>query len=61
MLSGMEEDVKRQFGITDPDYYNYLNAHGCYTVDDTNDANDYNEMLNAMSIMGKACTIVTMA
>jgi hypothetical protein len=28
----MDEESKKQFGIVDPDYYNYLNVHGCFKV-----------------------------
>jgi hypothetical protein len=28
----MEEESKQQFGIVDPDYFNYLNVHGCFKV-----------------------------
>ena len=30
LCSGMDEESKKQFGITEPDYYNYLNMHECY-------------------------------
>ena len=30
LCSGMDEESKKQFGITEPDYYNYLNMHDCY-------------------------------
>lgn len=48
---GMDSEAKNQFGITDVDYYNYLNAHSCYKVDETNDAADYEETLSAMATM----------
>ncbi len=47
----MEADSKKQFGVAEPDYYNYLNMHGCYKVDDTDDAADYEDTMAAMATM----------
>jgi hypothetical protein len=33
LLSGIDEEAKQQLGIVEPDYYNYLNVHGCFKVD----------------------------
>ena len=30
LCCGMDEESKKQFGITEPNYYNYLNMHDCY-------------------------------
>jgi myosin heavy subunit len=51
LCAGMEAESKKQFGMADPDYYNYLNMHACYKVDDTDDANDYVDVMNAMDTM----------
>ena len=32
LLSGMDSDTKKQFGLVNADYYNYLNQNDCYTV-----------------------------
>ncbi len=32
LCSGMDKEAKEQFGIADPEYYFYLNLHGCYQV-----------------------------
>jgi len=32
LVFGMDEESKQQFGIVEPDYYNYLNGHGCFKV-----------------------------
>ena len=41
-----------QLGMTDPEYYYYLNQSGCYTVDDTNDQKDFQETMEAMEVIG---------
>ena len=33
--------MRDDFGITEADYYNYLNEHNCYTVDGTDDKKDF--------------------
>ena len=30
-------------GLTEPDYFYYLNQSGCYTVDGTSDKDEYND------------------
>ena len=47
----MEAETKKQFGIAEPDYYNYLNMHSCYKVEDTDDSSDYVDTLGAMTTM----------
>ena len=32
-----DSEMRNGFGITEPNYYNYLNEHNCYTVDGTDD------------------------
>ena len=32
LTSGMDPESKKQFYISDPENYNYLNMHGCYKV-----------------------------
>ena len=33
--------MRNDFGITEADYYNYLNENNCYTVDGTDDRKDF--------------------
>ena len=44
--------MRNDFGITEADYYNYLNEHNCYTVDGTDDKKDFevNFDFNALSL-----------
>ena len=30
LCCGMDDESKKNFGITEPSYYNYLNMHDCY-------------------------------
>ena len=32
LISGLKDSLKDDLGVTDPDYYNYLNEHNCYKV-----------------------------
>nr|UEK51396.1 myosin IE [Parasacculina yatsui] len=49
---GASGDMKDNFGLAAPDYYAYLNQTGVYRVDDINDAGDFSETLQAMTVMG---------
>ena len=37
ITSGMDNEAKKVFGIVNPDYYNYLNQHSCFTVSYSSD------------------------
>ena len=39
-------------GLTNPDYFYYLNQSGCYTVDGTNDQAEFQDTLEAMQVIG---------
>ena len=32
LISGLKDNFRDDLGVTDPDYYNYLNEHDCYKV-----------------------------
>ena len=50
-IDGISAEMRNDFGITEADYYNYLNEHNCYTVDGTDDKKDFevNFDFNALS------------
>ncbi|XP_031555305.1 unconventional myosin-Ie-like isoform X2 [Actinia tenebrosa] len=52
ILSGASSEDKGKFGLTDPSYYYYLNQSGTYTVDGTNDSQEYEETRKAMDVIG---------
>jgi len=52
LIAGMDEPTKNQFGLVNVDYYNYLNQNDCYTVDGTDDAQEYRDTMDAMTTMG---------
>ena len=35
LCGGMDKELQKDFGLVHPDYYNYLNQHGCYKVTTT--------------------------
>ena len=40
-IDGISGETRNDFGITEADYFNYLNEHNCYTVDGTDDRKDF--------------------
>lgn len=52
LCAGATKTMVEQLGITTPDYFQYLAQSGVYKVDNMNDAHDFQETLNAMSVMG---------
>ena len=41
-IDGIQADeIRNGFGITGPDYYNYLNDHDCYTIEGTDDRAEF--------------------
>ena len=42
--------MRNDFGITEADYYNYLNEHNCYTVDGTDDKKDFEVSFDFKSV-----------
>ncbi|XP_078489929.1 unconventional myosin-Ie isoform X1 [Ciona intestinalis] len=52
MLTGAPSELKEQLGTASPDYFYYLNQSGCYSVDGTNDAQEFSETMEAMQVIG---------
>ncbi|GCB69136.1 unconventional myosin-Ie isoform X1 [Scyliorhinus torazame] len=52
LIEGASTDQKSNLGITNLDYYFYLNQSGSYKVDDINDRKDFQETLHAMNVIG---------
>ncbi|KAI4900186.1 hypothetical protein NFI96_017675, partial [Prochilodus magdalenae] len=52
LIEGASGDQKSSLGITNLDYYSYLNQSGSYKVDDINDKSDFQETLHAMDVIG---------
>lgn len=49
---GADDQMKQNLGLTTPDYYNYLNQTGTYTVDGTDDVQDFKDTFKAMDVVG---------
>ncbi|KAM9816748.1 unconventional myosin-Ie isoform 2-T2 [Neosynchiropus ocellatus] len=54
LIEGASADQKNTLGITNLDYYTYLNQSGSYKVDDINDKSDFQETTHAMEVIGIA-------
>ncbi|KAM8876246.1 unconventional myosin-Ie isoform 4-T4 [Synchiropus picturatus] len=54
LIEGASADQKNSLGITNLDYYTYLNQSGSYKVDDINDKSDFQETTHAMEVIGIA-------
>eukprot|EP01133_Synstelium_polycarpum_P004330 gene4330-5057_t len=52
LLAGASAQEKRDFVLSSPDSFYYLNQSECYTVDGVDDAADYKEVRNAMKVIG---------
>uniref|UniRef100_A0A673C303 Unconventional myosin-Ie-like n=1 Tax=Sphaeramia orbicularis TaxID=375764 RepID=A0A673C303_9TELE len=52
LLEGASGEQRENLGITTPDYYYYLNQSGTYTVEDVNDKKEFNDTMDAMSVVG---------
>uniref|UniRef100_UPI00398EB62F unconventional myosin-Ie isoform X2 n=1 Tax=Pristiophorus japonicus TaxID=55135 RepID=UPI00398EB62F len=52
LIEGASADQKSNLGITNLEYYFYLNQSGSYKVDDINDRKDFQETLHAMNVIG---------
>ncbi|XP_047454296.1 myosin IEb [Mugil cephalus] len=52
LLGGASGEQRENLGVTTPDYYNYLNQSGTYTVEDMDDNKDFSETMEAMSVVG---------
>jgi len=47
-----DQETKDSLGLTNPDYFYYLNQSGCYTVDGTDDQAEFQDVLEAMQVIG---------
>lgn len=45
LIEGANTEQRNSLGITNLDYYSYLNQSGSYKVDDINDKKDFQETL----------------
>ncbi|XP_061885821.1 myosin IEb [Entelurus aequoreus] len=52
LLEGASGEQRQNLGVTTPDYYNYLNQSGTFTVEDVNDKKEFSDTLGAMSVVG---------
>ncbi|XP_051985859.1 unconventional myosin-Ie-like isoform X1 [Xyrauchen texanus] len=52
LIEGAGADQKSSLGITNLDYYSYLNQSGSYKVEDINDKHDFQETMHAMDVIG---------
>ncbi|XP_006805660.1 myosin IEb [Neolamprologus brichardi] len=52
LLGGATAEQRENLGVTTPDYYNYLNQTGTYTVEDVNDKKEFSDTMEAMSVVG---------
>ncbi|XP_061650737.1 myosin IEb isoform X1 [Phyllopteryx taeniolatus] len=52
LLEGASGEQRENLGVTTPDYYNYLNQSGTFTVEDVNDKKEFFDTLGAMSVVG---------
>nr|DBA28594.1 TPA: hypothetical protein GDO54_008923 [Pyxicephalus adspersus] len=52
LIEGASQELKQNLGIMNPDYYFYLNQWDTYKVDGTDDKSDFQEMMNAMQVIG---------
>ncbi|XP_070543258.1 unconventional myosin-Ie-like isoform X2 [Ptychodera flava] len=52
LLAGSNGTQKDSMGLTEPNYYYYLNQSGVYKVDDMNDSKEFQDTVNAMKVIG---------
>ncbi|XP_065836979.1 unconventional myosin-Ie-like [Oscarella lobularis] len=52
LCAGANKEDREALGLTNPDYYYYLNQSGAFVVDGIDDVQDYNETRKAMDVMG---------
>jgi myosin-1 len=45
LLQGADPELRRQLGLSTPDYYNLLNCSGCFEADGTDDRKDFAETM----------------
>ena len=52
LIAGCSSEERAQFNLQNPDYYNYLRNSGCYTVERTNDREEFTETVDGMQAIG---------
>ncbi|XP_056331104.1 myosin IEb [Danio aesculapii] len=52
LLKGATKEQRENLGVTTPDYYFYLNQSDTYTVEEVNDKKEFEDTMNAMSVVG---------
>ncbi|XP_003373954.1 putative myosin head [Trichinella spiralis] len=52
LCAGCDDQLKRNLGITEPSYFNYLNQSGTCEIADVNDGQLYKVTMKAMEIVG---------
>mmetsp|Transcript_32792 Transcript_32792/g.99144 ORF Transcript_32792/g.99144 Transcript_32792/m.99144 type:complete len:771 (+) Transcript_32792:91-2403(+) len=51
LAAGFDAKQREAFGVTDINYFHYLNQSGCTTVDGTDDLAEFKDTMRAMSVM----------
>eukprot|EP00041_Stephanoeca_diplocostata_P026295 m.705816 g.705816 ORF g.705816 m.705816 type:complete len:1074 (+) comp22930_c0_seq1:209-3430(+) len=51
LVAGLPAAQREGLGITTTDYFHYLNQSGCVAVDGLDDVKEFNDTMNAMSVM----------
>ncbi|KAK0425813.1 hypothetical protein QR680_009401 [Steinernema hermaphroditum] len=52
LLSGADQTLRENLGLSTFDYYNYLNQSSLSVIEGTDDAREFRETLHAMSVVG---------
>ncbi|KAK3098251.1 hypothetical protein FSP39_017626 [Pinctada imbricata] len=52
MCFGADQNLKDSLGLTEPNYYMYLNQSDTYTVDGTDDVKEFHDTMHAMQVVG---------
>lgn len=52
LLAGANQQDRNNYQLREPSSYHYLNQSQCYTVDGMDDVQDFNEVVQAMDIIG---------
>ncbi|XP_031834732.1 unconventional myosin-Ie [Nomia melanderi] len=59
LVTGANQQMKSEFGLTDLDYYQYLSYGGNHRVEGVSDAHEFQETLKGLSVMGISDSEVT--
>lgn len=52
LLFGCDKEIRQNFGLSNVEYFNYLNQSGVSKLEGTNDVKEYEETMKAMEIIG---------